>query len=997
MVQIRYAMLATFLLSGNLYAVAPGPVTDLQPLALDSTGHPSLQWTRVSGATQYVIERRSDNYADGETLCYGDETLVDGWCRFSVAAGSGSGPFVFADPNIRIDSSNPAEYRYRVAAADAEDNASAFNSRWANSCPVAVEDPEQGWLDSVVDYNGTELVTAGDIAPTTTPTVKGLPTVNPNYYVLSDDRYIAVFGKSGGLVSLTHRNYGKDYVAGYRTAGHALYKGYWADAWTLTTVDNSAANGVPGTLSSGKIGLAVPAAVPVTGGIQFTWSNPDSSGYDIVTTWTLASGGSSGLHAKASVTPVGSPGPSAGLSKFDFPVIRGLGYEHADLLWPRNIGAKQDEFPYKDGATLYDTSRARSWEFMKDGSMQFFGFSYPIDSANGNLLYVGAEDSALLPKGFTIQMNFVSGSETVPAAFSAWNYPINGTGLSVSKIDSSTHDYDLVLQPMCGDFTKIAKRYRKFAEQQDWLKVSEDKTLVEGDSETFVTAKTAARIDIPQKLKDSVFWWTQNNGLDKTLDLMKDYANGTISYTAIGLKAAIGPTQGVDVGIHLNNWYQPGFDRNMPEFTERVGGPTDLAGYMAAVQDDGTLVMAYINSTNVDVNDRYNSSYECTENTGTIVTPGDGYTLILGDQTCGWWNRYYVVGSTSYSIQDNAMYRANGASKTAALETEIAGGSGATAAVAQPGSTFWRSVHDANVETVFSSGADGVYLDTFGSGYRADYAALWGVSVGHPLGHNAEWREDTSALASSARIIGELRDVVAETPNKRFIAAEHFNEAFIRDVDLFTVYSDHDIYSFPLAQLVYSDYQLFAGPQGRINDTDAARRLRYGRAFTWGFELGLSSLHQVCGSDGECSSDELRDVVSYFRTLAKARKELADFLSLGEFLGIPAATEPTMVSTDWCVDQGCTVVEEANMPAIQIGRWLSVDRKRAFIATNTSTSAATTTIAIPPNWRGETPACFDETRTSASSCVAVDGDNLDITLGALSVRYIEMGDEPPGC
>lgn len=993
----RYIALA-FLISSDVYAAAPNPVTDLTALPIDNLGHTRLQWTQVSGAAKYIVDRRSDINANGETRCLSiNETLTsDGWCRLTVPAGSGSGLITFTDSKIRLDPTSPTEYQYRVAASDDQNNPSAFVTQWASSCQISVSDPVTTWINGVVDFNGNKIVTAADVQ--TTDDAVHLKILTPSfggtYYLVFNDKYIALFGRKGGLLSLTHRNYGQEFVSGFKIANHALYKGDWADAWQLKVANNSAPNAPVTSYQSTASTISAPDYLPTSNGVQFIWRNAGGSGYDIATTWTLQSRGSSGLHAVGYATPVSA---DVGLIEFDFPVVRGMGYPQVDLLWPAAAGDKLVNFPYKTGNTPIDSSRARLGDFLYSTSMQYFGYSMPVDPNNGHLMYIATEDPDLLPKSFRIQPNFLSdasnpNSEVIPAGIHIANYPMNGTGLPASKITADTHRYDVVLQPMCGDPAKIAKRYRKFAEQQEWVMVTEDKTKPNGDPMKWVSGKTLSRIDIPDKLKNSVFWWTQFNGPDKTLEFMKDYANDTLRYPAVGLKELVGPTTGVDIGIHLYNWHTPYFDNNLPEFTERLGGPVNLAGLISAVQADGTLVMPYINATMIDVKDRDDAANQCVANSG-ITLPNDTYTLDISQQKlCGWWSRSYVVAGNSYVVQDNLIYNSNGSSKSNALITASFGNNTTLDATAQLGSEFWRNVTGANITTAFNAGANGIYLDTFGSGYKPDYAALWGINTAKPLGHNKEWRGEMAGLAQIAQSLGAQKDLTDNTPNKRFVSAEHFNEAFIRDVDLFTLYDRHAVSAYPLAQLVYSDYQLFAGPQAHPNDTDPAVRLRYGRAFTWGVQLGLMGIDGLCGPSYNCTQTKLDQIVSYVRTLAKARKSLANYLSFGEYLGSPAASSATMVNTPWCVDLGCSIIDTANLPAVQVGRWISKDGERALIATNTSTTAATITLPAPSNWIGNSPDCHDE-NGNGDSCASLANNDLTLTLPALSVRIVSFGVE----
>jgi hypothetical protein len=148
----------------------------------------------------------------------------------------------------------------------------------------------------------------------------------------------------------------------------------------------------------------------------------------------------------------------------------------------------------------------------------------------------------------------------------------------------------------------------------------------------------------------------------------------------------------------------------------------------------------------------------------------------------------------------------------------------------------------------------------------------------------------------------------------------------------------------------------------------------------------------VCGAV-QCAPDDITAIIEYLRTLTNARKKLVDFLGYGELLGVPVAINPDVEAPTWCLDQDCTRTEIADLPVIQVARWLSKDGERAFIATNTSDEAATTTVPIPPNWvRSTAPACLDEDGDTAT-CATVVGGNLVIAMAPMTVRRIDFGTE----
>jgi len=965
----------------------PAAVAQLETLAIDTQGHPRLrwQWPGLAGLTiLYRIERRSDHLS-AETACPAGESLDNGWC---VVSGGGNsidavnGKVTFTDNHIRIDPADPTEYQYRVQTIDTS-GTSPYMTQWASSCEVVPADPIGTWNATMNNLDGTALLSAADLQAirATDGAVHVRPLAGNNFYALWDDRYIAVLGKNAGLVSLVQRQQGIEYVHSDKN----LRKNPWADSWVIRLNSLGHQESTDTVLNS--IGQTANIET-LANGLRFTWPNTGNSGIDVVVTWTLKSLGSTGLHANIQALRSGAATAAGGIRRVDFPVVRGLGYPSADVYWALGgTGIDYANFPYKNGtSTLWNGTRLITGDFLNDLRMQFFGISRADAAGVRSAVYVGAEDANQVPKSISFMPNYqdTNTGAIMPGASWVSHYPINGTGQAQSSIGNQGDNYDVVMTPLCGGEERIAKRYRRFALHQSWLKAPA--SSVGGSGSNLVNAPTAARTDLNENVKQGVFWWLQDNG-PRSLTSLANYAQND-------LKGLIGPGQSagnVNVGIHLYNWYNPPYGNNAPEYTENTAGSKlldpvkTMADYISAVQKDGTVVMPYINALLLDITDRCSAA-------DTYCRAPDAYKCDDGGgkRVCGWFTHEFLHG---YTTPANLLYRefSRSTSKDDAVQ-DMSFGGGPNFAMANLGSPFWQAVTDLNAGKVFGFGSAGIYLDSFGAGYEADYAGLWNVDHQRPSGHGTFFRNDSLALAGIVRAKAQAHD-----EGLHFSAAEHFNEAFIRAVDLFTLYDDHSMRASPLAQLVYSDYTLFAGPRARDNDTPQARTMRYGRAFTWGVQPGLVGIGGICGSYDatQCQTGQNASVLQYLRTLASARQQLYPFLSYGEFMGAAEdnnqVIRPSNTPTGgWCVDQGCSRIENDPAPSIRAARWLSNNKDKAIIMTNTSFSIATAAIPVPANWRGLSTQCHNPDGSNDFCVLGKTQNNLQVLMPALSVRYISF-------
>jgi hypothetical protein len=909
-------------------------------------GRVRLAWVENSSTADHRIERRSDQ-------------LGDDW-RIIGKTPAGTGAAGWSDRDVVIDAHDPTEYEYRVSAVS-DLGQSAAIERWAPSCPEAPAFPEQAWLDDLrlriapAPWSGdpvslpprNETLSArGWNRDGTTCEPDATGHYPCDYVMIGNDRYLALFVggglsgvgagnarvNAGGLVGLTQRQYGMEFVRWDGNANQHI--------WNLAVnpeSDLSAASSTfyPSGFQQGELHSVTMEAVGGDNALVFEWRLTGGSDGQIVKTfWTLASRGLTGLHGRIEVTGTRSDGQ--GISEVQFPVVSSLGYydpDGVDLVVPREgLGLRLREFSSAFSGKYLSSSL--SAQFISVGKDPF-------------ALYVASEDGqsetdpAVYPKKIRFQNTGIS------AGLAVHHYPADGAGVAGNRM---THG-SVVLAPLCGDWRRVAKRYRRFALQQSWL-----------------SAPIDARTDIPESVKRGLFLWVENHGSygsefyrrsaiylkQLLLDGSQNYVDGSPPPLPPEFTAPPFPN-GPPLAFHLYNWHTPMFDTGAPTFDPKPG--IDVA--IASMEADGSSVaIPYINATYADI----------TLPASPTADPDFWRPFTKKKADGDYWTTPISTGTSYGSI---------------ALNTQQ-----------------WRSTFSELVATAFDL-AKGIYLDTYGGANRPDYADdLSSRDLGTQFKGYGPW------IAGSSQQLGDLAKAQAALDAERFVTAEHFSEAYIDRVDLVLLYrrignlldnnSSSPTEEFSeivgLIPAVYSDYQAFAGYASSLLDNPRAAAMKHAIGFVLGSHVGLMGRgligikgnldFTICDANytgptsyawviEQAANCEAR--LAYLTTLAQARYYLERYFR-GEYLGPAEDRSPDQMLTEyWCRSANCAPPGQPStdictdghqpddpscasrfrkvvLPAVRGGAWISPDGDRAIVLTNTDAFERLIDVPVPRSW-----------------------------------------------
>jgi len=978
----------------------PAPPIQLQPSFL-SDGRIRLFWTENSATADHRIERRSDR-AD------------DDW---NVAADvpTGTGAVGWTDPDVVIDAHDPTEYEYRLSAVSPLGQSAAVR-RWSPSCPNAPAEPEQLWLDDL-RLRITPAPWSGD--PATLPSPDELLSARGwnrdgtacsadanghfpcDYVMIGNDRYLALFVggglsavgvgdagvNAGGLIGLTQRQYGMEFIRWDTTTNQHIWNlGVNAESDLASTATSFYPSGFQQS-DLYSVTVESSSGEPT---LVFEWRlSGVGQGQIVKTFWSLASRDLTGLHGRIEVNGTRSDGK--GIAEVQFPGVSSLGYygpEGVELVVPREgLGVRIREF-----------SNAYSGEYLGSGlSAQFMSIG-----KGSYALYLASEDgqSAAEPNLYSKQFRIQNTSAT--SGSTIHHYPADGAGVVGNSLDHGS----AVLTPLCGDWRRVAKRYRRFALGQSWLSVPLD-----------------ARVDIPESVKKSLFLWVENHGTGdaeyyrRSVNYLKqlladgsqNYFDGNAPPLPYDFTAPPFPN-GPPIALSLYNWHTPIFDTGAPTFDPKPGIDTAIS----SMEADGTsVVISYVNATNADIT--------------LPAFPGadpEFWGPFTKKKTDGdFWAVSPGTGATYGSI---------------ALNTEE-----------------WRSTLDQLVSDVFGL-SKGVYLDTFGGSNKPDYDD--DLSARDP---GTRYKGYGPWIASSNQQLGDLAKAQSEHEPGRFVTAEHFSEAYIDRVDLvllFRMIGDLPLSSSAastqefseivgLIPAVYSDYQAFAGYTSSAHDDPRPAAMKHAVGFVLGAHVGLMT-RAMLGVKGnldfticdesfagpssfswvieQASNCEPR--LAYLTTLAHARFYLERYFR-GEYLG-PAEDRSAgqMITDYWCRSASCApptkplsdICTDGNrpddpscsdrfrkvvLPAVRGGTWLSPDGDRAIVLTNADEVDRIVNIPVPRSWdaafesaelcRADVP---DPVASGECSTVSVaDGFAAAVSIPAYSAYFLQFtaDDSPP--
>jgi hypothetical protein len=932
-----------------------------------------VQFSDTSTATAFYLARGmagySDCLADDEIQEYDSGTAMT-WCVTTATAGdhttyalakSGS-TWTYTDKLVRLDDTDVREFKYRVGSSY-----ESFSSVWTASCAIGSSgDPLDTWVTRFNNRIGYPVLLRSDIldADPDAPAELQLNPKSVTYdfdnnpltansvtvtlYILSSDKYVAVFGPRGTLLGLTHRAIGDEFIA-YDADNTSVntprnpFAAYSDYVWLIKygshgtyALGNSCVqqggSGISARASYDGV-LATPALSLDKKALIFSWS---LGTFSVTNTWEMPSvdavaDGSAGLVGRLAVT---GSAPNDGFLCAAFPVVSGLGMPSfaggtppaTDLVWPSSPSSSANN----SGTLVRDFSQASQTYMAEPGAglqLQFAGLS-----AGDHGLYIATEDAASHPKRFFMNSYDTSGGKSVAGRSMIDHYPYNGMGQPGSAFDV---DYPVVLRPMCGGAQRMTKQYRHWATEQEWT-----------------PALTIDRDELAQNVRDGLFWWTSVLGPTAGYPAnLKAY----VQTSPNNLKSEIGPTTSggdVPVGLHLYSWYSEIFDQHVPVFTKQLPGTGTTMTMEEALTDiradNGAVVVPYINSSGIDISDR--------------TSPGVG-SCVTG-AAHGWWNtNLEYAGFDSTHAQDMKTYVMKRPSSFA--ESAYTGCySGSILALADPSLANWQQIVAFNVEQVFNLGVDGVYLDTYGSGYRPDFAH------GHN-GHGDWWLDGTSTIGEEARAIATPS---GEGP-RGLVTAEYFHEALMPNTDIIMNYEAPRLSDAPLLWSVYSGHQMYAGAHSAAATTNKARKAIFGRSFVWGYQLGLVNGNSLCGPVIDAKCAPTHEVVTYVRNLAKARRAefLNPYLSYGELIDtaddIKTANLVDYVDADaWCTSgANCS----GSAPAVRGARWRNLSGEEIIVLTNPTSAPVTANIAKPTTW--DSAADCDSNGASCTSIAASSG------------------------
>ncbi len=981
------------------------------PLSPDNSGFARFRFMDTNTSNAYFTVGRgtpgqiaSCPNPSFETLTYDSANNIS-WCDRTVVMGNyanftlsnqGGGSWIYTDKLVGIDAVDTREFKYRVKAYT--DGASSYVSIWTASCTIADgQDPLAQWVTLFNQHIGapstSPILSLSDIPisssalPTLTQKTVTLNSHSAIIYIYSNDKYVAVFGPRGTLLGLTNRALGDEFITYSASSSNNVprdpFYPSWNDyVWLIKYGANTNFNSdlsCPSqsasdiSLTYSASGNVVPNINTATGKLTFTWTGLPN-GMVVTNTWNMVStdgtnGSSAGLRGQLAVT--GTP-DSGGYLCASFPVVTGLGLQSfantltpdaIDLTWPSGKGSG----PNNSGSLIKSYSQTGASFAAATGNglqLQFAGLANSTHA-----LYLATEDAANHPKQFVLNNYWMSGGNSNAGGSMIDRYPDTGTGILTSAF---TSNYDTVLRPMCGGTSRMAKQYRKWATQQDWTKSNSTARL------------TSTRTDIAQSVRDGLYWWTSILGSAGKPDGLLNYVQNPQQDTNYinNLKAEIGMTTSggnVPIGIHLYTWYQETFDQQLPKFTMWAAGSDGITmpQALASIRNDGTMVVPYINTNDIDISDRSPPTYSCSSSTH------------------GWWNTPLTYGPWTNEIVVNDLMQ-----KPSSFSSEpfyiFCSSSQSVLGKADPSLPSWQSMVSFNVGQVLNNstglGADGVYLDTFGTGYHPDFNPLHTQHVGH----GDWWLAGQTTIGANT-----VQQAVQAGSNgvRKLTASEYFNEPLMSYSDVIMNYEMPKLSDTPLLWTVYSGYQIYAGGNISFASTDAARMAIQGRNFVWGYQLGLMNGNALCGSSsGLC--DPAYPTVAYARKLAQARNSsfLRPYLSYGELLDTADDVSGNMVSYidvasggvgAWCdttQHSGCSDTS-GPAPAVRGARWRVPSGGEIIVLTNTTSSPVTATIAIPVTW--VSPSVCNADGTGCASAGSIVASKVSVQVAANEIKVLK--------
>lgn len=180
-------------------------------------------------------------------------------------------------------------------------------------------------------------------------------------------------------------------------------------------------------------------------------------------------------------------------------------------------------------------------------------------------------------------------------------------------------------------------------------------------------------------------------------------------------------------------------------------------------------------------------------------------------------------------------------------------------------------------------GANAIYLDVF-----PVMRECWDKTHGHPLGVGGNW------WAKSVRQI--LKRIKRERGWDFGVTMEYFAEPYLDLCDVQTSWWWVEAVDCPLLPAIYSGYAVWSGSHTHKHASDGliAFRIKVGRCFLWGSQLGRSILSDYLGDERKAQ---------FYRHLVRLKMKAVKFLVYGEMLRPPIwlSEVPKVVVEGWAM------------------------------------------------------------------------------------------------
>lgn len=222
---------------------------------------------------------------------------------------------------------------------------------------------------------------------------------------------------------------------------------------------------------------------------------------------------------------------------------------------------------------------------------------------------------------------------------------------------------------------------------------------------------------------------------------------------------------------------------------------------------------------------------------------------------------------------------------------------------------------------------DGVYIDQIAA---ANPKECYDPSHGHPLAGGSWWMSD-----GYYPILTSLRRTIKQRYPEKFLTSECNAEPFAHLFDAYLTWHFQYNDMVPVFAAIYADKILTFG-RAYGGDEPLAHRMRAAQALVFGEQLGWIKADIL---------DKQPDTAKYFRSCARLRYRLLEYLSRGIMVRPPSVTgDIPEVTADWVWFGKMDVTDSA----LQKGAWKARDGSVAFVFANSSDEPISFTWHLDP-------------------------------------------------